>query len=44
MPGLPLQRVGGATLVPLDVEVAFVGLDESREAGAGESHFLEDHG
>jgi len=41
---LPLQRVGGAALVSLDVDEAAVGPEEGGEAGAGEAHLLEDHG
>lgn len=41
---LPLQGVGGAALVAFDVEEAFIVLEEGGEAGAGESHFFEDHG
>jgi hypothetical protein len=40
---LPLQRVGSAALVSLNVEEAFVGFEEGSQAGAGEADFLEDY-
>ena len=40
---LTLQRVGGATLVSLDVEEALVGFEERSEAGASQADLLEDH-